>query len=63
MTADARIRSWKGVTILRGLESGSRGIAIVGTVIRQLLVKRLLAGKDLARAVVICKVWKLAMAL
>jgi hypothetical protein len=36
---------------------------IVGAVTRQLQVKTLLAGKDLARTLVICKVWKLAMTL
>jgi hypothetical protein len=55
--------SWKGATIERGLEHGSRGIAIVGAVARQLLVKTRRAGKDLACALVNCKVWKLAMAL
>jgi hypothetical protein len=48
--------SWKGAAILRGLEYGSRGIAIVGTVTRQLLVKTLRAAKDLVCALVICKV-------
>jgi hypothetical protein len=31
--------SWKGAAIQRGLEQGSRGIAIVGVVTRQLPVK------------------------
>jgi hypothetical protein len=57
-TTGARIRSWKGATIPRGIESGGRGIAIVGAITRQLLVKRLHAGKGLARALVICIVWK-----
>jgi hypothetical protein len=34
-----RIRSWKGAVIQRGLESGSRGIAIVGAVNRKRLVE------------------------
>jgi hypothetical protein len=37
--------SWKGATIQRGLEHGSRGIAIVGAVARQLAVKKLQAEK------------------
>jgi hypothetical protein len=45
------------------LEYGSTGIAIDGTFIGQLLVKTLQAAKDLACALVICKVWKLVMAL
>jgi hypothetical protein len=53
----------KGAAIQRGLEHGSRGIAIVGVVTRQLLVKTLQAGKDLACALVICKVWKLVTVL
>jgi hypothetical protein len=32
--------------------------AVVGAVTRQLLVKTLLAGKDLACTLLICKVWK-----
>jgi hypothetical protein len=47
----------------RGLEPGSRGIGIVKAVTRKRLVKTLRAGKDLACALVICKVWSLAMAL
>jgi hypothetical protein len=38
-------------------------MAIVGAVTRQLLVKILWAGKDLAKALVNSKVWKLAIAL
>jgi hypothetical protein len=49
--------------IQRGLKHGSRGIAIVGAITRQLLVKTLWARKDLACALVICKVWKLVKAL
>jgi hypothetical protein len=37
------------------------GIATVGAVTRQLLVETLRAGKGLACAQAICKVWKLAM--
>jgi hypothetical protein len=55
--------SWKWAAIQAGLEHGSRGIAIVEAVTSQLLVKTLQAGEDLACALVICKVWKLAMAL
>jgi hypothetical protein len=55
--------SWKGAAIQRGLEHGSRGIAIVAAVTRQLLMKALQAGKDLVCAVVICKVWTLTKAL
>jgi hypothetical protein len=55
--------SWKGATIQTGLEHESRGIAIVEAVTRQLLVKTLQAAKDLVCALVICKLWKLAMAL
>jgi hypothetical protein len=54
--------SWMGATIQRGPEHRSRGIAIVGAVTRQLLVKTLQAGRDLACGVVNCKVWRLAMA-
>jgi hypothetical protein len=52
--------SWKGAAIQRRLERGSRGT--VGAVTRQLLMKTLQARKDLADALVICKLWKLAMA-
>jgi hypothetical protein len=52
---EARISSWKGVAIQRRLEPGSRGIAIVGAITRQLLVKTLRAGKDLPCALEICK--------
>jgi hypothetical protein len=55
--------SWKRATIQRGLEHGSGGIVIVEAVTKQLLVKALQAGKDLACALVICKVWRSAMAL
>jgi hypothetical protein len=58
-----RIQSWKGAAIQRGLERGNEGIAIVKPVTRQLLVKTVRAGKDLACALVICKVWRSAMAL
>jgi hypothetical protein len=34
--AGARISSWKGVAIQRGLEHGSKGIAIVKAVTRKL---------------------------
>jgi hypothetical protein len=51
------------VALQRELELGSRGIAIVGAVTRQLLVKTLGAGKDLASALVICKIWRSAIAL
>jgi hypothetical protein len=44
---------WKGAEIRRGPEHGSRGIAIVGAITRQILVKTLWAGKDLACALVI----------
>jgi hypothetical protein len=37
--------SWKGAAIEREHEHGSRGMAIVGAVTRQLLVKTLQAGK------------------
>jgi hypothetical protein len=53
--------SCKIATIHRELEAGSRGIAIVRTHTRQLLVKTLRAGKYLAYAVVIYKVLKSAM--
>jgi hypothetical protein len=59
----ARIQRWKGAAIHREHEQRSRGIAIAGTVTRQLPVKTLQAGKDLAWAPVNCKVWKLVMAL
>jgi hypothetical protein len=54
--------SCKGATTQRELEYGSRGIAIVGAVTRQLLVKILRAGTDLVCALVNCKLWKLATA-
>jgi hypothetical protein len=54
---------WKGAAIQRGLEHGSRGIAIVGAVKRQLLVKTLQAGKHLGCVLVICKAWILVMPL
>jgi hypothetical protein len=41
--------SWKGTGIQRGLEHGSRGIAIVGAVTRQLPVKTLQARKEKAQ--------------
>jgi hypothetical protein len=40
--------SWKGAAVEKGLEPGDRGIAIVKAITRQLLVKPLQAGKDLA---------------
>jgi hypothetical protein len=46
--------SLKEDAIQRGSVHGSRGIVIVGAVTRQLLVKTLRAGKDLACALVIC---------
>jgi hypothetical protein len=49
--------------IQRVPEHESREIAIVKAVTRQLQVKTLQAGKDLACALVICEVWKLTMAL
>jgi hypothetical protein len=52
----ARVLSWKGAAIQRGLEPGSRGLTIVVAVTRQLLVKALQSGKDPVCAVVICKV-------
>jgi hypothetical protein len=55
--------SGKRVAIQRQLVFGSRGIAIVGAITRQQLVKTLGVGKDLACALVICEVWKSAMAL
>jgi hypothetical protein len=55
--------SWKAAAIQREPEHGRRGTAIVGAITRKLLVKTLQAGKDLACALVICKVWKLVMAL
>jgi hypothetical protein len=39
MAASPELVSCKGAAIQRGLEYGSRGIAIVGAVTRQLLVK------------------------
>jgi hypothetical protein len=53
----------KGAAIQRGLKSGSRGIATVKAVTRQILVKALEAGKDLACALVIFKMWKLSIEL
>jgi hypothetical protein len=52
--------SWKWAAIHRGIE---HGIAIVGAVTRKLPVKKLRAGKDLACALVVCKMCKWAMAL
>jgi hypothetical protein len=40
--------SWKGAAVQRGLEPGSRGIAIVTSHYQQLLVKALRGGRDLA---------------
>jgi hypothetical protein len=62
-TTGARRNSWKRAAIQRGTEHGSRGIAIVGAVTRQLLVKTLRDGKDLAYTLMICEVWKLAIGL
>jgi hypothetical protein len=39
---------WKGASVQRGLQHGSGGLIIVGAVTKQLLVKTLQAGKDLA---------------
>jgi hypothetical protein len=55
--------SWMGAAVQTKLEHGSRQIAIVGAVTRQLLVKTLQNGKELGCALVICKVWRSAMAL
>jgi hypothetical protein len=55
--------SWKRASIQRGHEPESKGVAIVGAATRQPLVKTLQAGKDLACALMIFKVCKLAMAL
>jgi hypothetical protein len=44
-TTGARILSWKRADIQRGLASGSRRIATVAAITRQLLVKILRAGK------------------
>jgi hypothetical protein len=44
--------NWKGAAIQKGLEPGRREITIVEAVIRQLLVKTLWAGKELAFATV-----------
>jgi hypothetical protein len=62
-TTGIRIHRWKGAAIQRRLEHGSRGIAIVGVVTRQLPVNTLRAGKYLACALAICKVWNLVMVL
>jgi hypothetical protein len=51
--------SCRGATIQRELENGGRGLAIVGVVAGQRLVKILRAEKYLACDLVICKVWKL----
>jgi hypothetical protein len=53
----------RGATIYRELKHGSRGIAIVGAITRQLLVNTLQAGKDFTRALVICKAWSSVMAI
>jgi hypothetical protein len=55
--------SWKGAAVQKGLQHGSRGIAIVKAVIRKRLANILQAGKDLACAAVIFKVWKTATVL
>jgi hypothetical protein len=55
--------SFKGSAVQIGLEHRSRGIAIVKAVTRKRLVKTLHAGKHLAYAVVICKVWNSAIIL
>jgi hypothetical protein len=52
--------SWKGAAVQRGVESGRRVIVIVRS---RYQTKTLRAGKDLACILVICKLWKLAMAL
>jgi hypothetical protein len=62
-TTETRIGNWKRVAIQRGLEHGSGEIVIIEAITRQLLVKTLQAGKDLAYVVVICKEWKLVMML
>jgi hypothetical protein len=53
----------KGAAVQRGLEHRSRGKPLLEAVIRRGLVKTLQAGKYLAYAGVICKVWKSAMVL
>jgi hypothetical protein len=55
--------SWKGAAVQIGLESGSRGKPLLEAVTRQLLVKTMRAGKYLACARIIGKVWISAMAL
>jgi hypothetical protein len=55
--------SWKGAAIQTALEPESRLIAIVGTVTRQLLVKTMQAGEDLACALAIFNMWKSVTAL
>jgi hypothetical protein len=54
--------SCKGAAIHRGLEHGSR-TSTVKAVTRERLVKIQQAGKCLPDAAVICKVWRLAVAL
>jgi hypothetical protein len=55
---EKRILNWKGAAIQREPEHGNRGIAIVGAVTRQLLMKTLQS-----YALVICKVWRSVMVL
>jgi hypothetical protein len=52
------VRQLEGSRHSQELEHGSRGITIVEAVTGKQLVNILQAGKYLARAVVICKVWK-----
>jgi hypothetical protein len=55
--------SWKGAAIQKGLERGSRRTSTVKAVTRERLVKTQQAGNGKAGAVLICKVWRLAVAL
>jgi hypothetical protein len=43
-----KAENWKGSATRRELEPGNKGIAVVGAVIRKLLLKILWSGKDLA---------------
>jgi hypothetical protein len=62
-TVEARIGSWKVAAVLGGLEHGSRGIAIVRSRYQATTNEGIRAGKDLACVIVICKMWRSAMAL
>jgi hypothetical protein len=55
--------SWKGAAVRKGIEPGSRGIAVVRSRHQATTIEDTAVWKNLARVLVKCKVWRSEMAL